>query len=264
MPVQKTKAIVLGYHSLGEADRIVTFYTRDFGKIRAVARGVRKVRSKLMGRLEILTCGDLVFFERMNKDLHIVNSFDIIEPFQVLREDLLKMAYCSYIAELIQQVEFEGEVDADTFDLVLKIMFMMKAVDDPEILARTFEIRFLTSAGLSPQLDSCVACTRHIEGQNPQKLRFNIARGGVLCSKCSQSDSYAISVSRGTLELMKRIQQSPLELIPRLRLLEVARRELRKILSSFISFHTDSRRLRSLDFLASIERDQSLRGSISL
>jgi DNA repair protein RecO (recombination protein O) len=264
MPVQKTKAIVLGCHPLGEADRIVTFYTRDFGKIRAVARGVRKVKSRLCGRLEILTCGDLVFFERTDKDLHVVNSFDIDESFQVLREDLLKMAYCSYLAELIQQVESLGIPSTDTFELVLDIMFMMKTTDDPEMLARTFEIRLLTSAGLSPQLDSCVACSSDIGNVGAvTTLGFNVDRGGVLCSECSMArQASVISVSRGTVELMKRMQRTPLELIPRLKILETSRRELRRLLRSFISFHVDSGPLRSLSFLASIERDQSLVASL--
>ena len=255
MPVQKTKAIVLGYHPLGEADRIVVFYTEDFGKVRAVARGARKVKNRLCGRLEILTYGDLVFFERIDKDLHIVNSFDIIEPFQGLREDLLKIAYCSYLAELIQQVGTEGEAEADIFDLTLNIMFMMKTTHDPEMLARTFEIRLLTSAGFSPQLDSCVVCSCDIG--NMTSLGFNVTRGGVLCSEC-KSTAHAMSISRGTVELMKRMRRTPLELIPRLRIVETSRHELRKLLKSFISFHADIGRLRSLDFLASIERERSV------
>ena len=266
MPVQKTKAIVLGYHPLGEADRIVIFHTKDFGKIRAVARGVRKVKSRLCGRLEILTCGDLVFFERINKDLHVVNSFDIAESFQVLREDLLKMAYCSYLAELIQQVESPGVPSADTFELLLDIMFMMKAANDPEMLARVFEIRLLTSAGLSPHLDTCVACSGNIDdvgAGHSSALEFNVARGGVLCSECSMArQASVISISRGTVELMKRMQRTPLELIPRLKILETSRRELRRALRSFISFHIDSGPLRSLDFLASIEKDESLVASL--
>jgi len=263
LPVQKTKAIVLGCYPLGEADKIVAFYTRDFGKIRAVARGGRKTKSRLCGRLEILICGTLVFFEKPDKDLHVVNSFDIVESFQVLREDLLKMAYCSYLAELIQHIESLGIPDADIFDLVLDILFMMKAIDDPEVLARAFEIRLLTSMGLSPQLDSCVACSADVGDVKATSVRFSVARGGILCSECDSElsahtttgENYSISISRGTLELMKRMQRTPLELIPRLRILEHSRLELRKLLRSFISFHLDSGRLRSLDFLASIEKD---------
>lgn len=252
MAVQKTKAIVIGYYPLGETDRIIVFYTRDHGKIRAVARGIRNIKSRLSGRLEILTYGNLVFFERVDKDLHTVNSFDIIESFQELREDLLKMTYCSYLAELIQKVEPESEANFGTFDLMLNIMLMMETTDDPEVLARAFEIRLLTEAGLSLRLDSCTACSSDIDNSNPG---FNVSAGGVLCSKCSQSDPRTIFISRGTLELMKRIQQAPLKLIPRLRISEVNRQELKKILSGFISFHIDIESLHSLSFLESITRE---------
>lgn len=259
MPVQKTKAIVLRYHPLGEADRIVAFHTEDFGNIRAVARGARKVKNRLCGRLEILTCGDLVFYERTGKDLHVVNSFDIIESFQVLREDLMKMAYCSYLAELVQHTESSGDSDSDIFELMLDIMFMMKSTDDPEMLARVFEMRLLTSTGLSPQLDVCLECSCDIGGATT--LRFNVAEGGVVCNRCvgGAEQSSALLISRGTLELMKRMQQAPLELISRLKILENNRRELRKVLRNFISFHIGVGQLRSLDFLASIESDVMLK-----
>lgn len=258
MPVQKTKAIVLGYYPLGEVDRIVVFYTRDFGNIRAVAKGVRRVKSRLCGRLEILTYGELIFFERTDKDLHIVNSFDVIDPFQVLRDDLLKMAYGYYIVELIQQVESPGSPNTYIFDLLLGTLSMMKTVDEPEVLVKTFEIRFLANAGLSPRLDSCVICSAGIGNANVF-VEFDIAKGGVICNKCSSSamaQTSKLSISLGTLELMKKMQQTPLELIPRLKMLEITRRELRRLLKSFISHHLDSKQFRSLEFLASMESDQ--------
>lgn len=259
MSVQKTKAIVLGSYPLGEADRIVTFYTGDFGRIRAVARGVRKVKSRLCGRLELLTYGDLVFFERVDKDLHVVNSFDIAESFQLLREDLQKMSYCSYLAELLQQIEPLSAPNADIFSLVLEIMSLMKSADDPEILVRAFELRFLTAVGFEPQLDACVVCSGTVDDVDTL-LGFSIGEGGVLCNKCRGEKSVnaqvpVISISRGTLELMKRLQRSPLGFVSRLKMLDMSRHELKKLLRSFISFHAGIGPLRSLDFLASLESD---------
>lgn len=255
MPVQKTEAIVLGCYALGEADRIIVFHTRDFGGVRAVARGVRKAKSRLCGSLELLTYGHLVYYERPEKELHVINTFDIIESFQTLREDLLKMAYCSYLAELVQQVEFLDSADSESFRLLLNVMFMMKTADDPEILARTFEMRLLTSAGFSPHLDSCVVCSGDIG--NAVTVGFSIPSGGILCSKCISTPGYkpVISISRGTVELMKTMQRASLDLIPKLRILETGRGELKKILRDFISFHMDSKHFRSLDFLESIEKD---------
>lgn len=251
MSVQKTKAVVIGYHLLGEVDKIVIFCTRDFGNIRAVAKGVRKVKSRLCGRMEILTYGEMVFYRRENKELHIVNSFDIIESFQILREDLLKMAYCSYLAELIQQIELPEMPNTELFDLFLDILYMMKNSDDPEILVRAFEIRVLSNAGFNPNLDSCVVCSDEIRGIN---LLFDIEKGGVICGKCgSQNKIQTTSISLGTLELMRKMQQNSLEFITRLRMLESSRRELRRLLSNYIAFHLDSKHFRSLEFLASME-----------
>ncbi|MEM2991406.1 MAG: DNA repair protein RecO [Halobacteria archaeon] len=252
MAVQKTDAIVIGYYPLGEADRIVVFYTRDHGKVRAVAKGIRKLKSRLCGKLELLTHGVLVFFERANSQLHIVDSFDITESFQTLREDLLKMAYCSYIAELIGQIKPEGDPDPDTFDLIMNIMLMMKTSTDPEMLTRAFEIRLLTAEGLGPKLDSCAICS---SGVDEKRIGFSVSAGGILCGKCSQLHPSVYSVSKGTIELMKRMQRTPISFIPRLKISALNRQELKKTLPDFISFHVELGSLHSLDFLTSIETE---------
>jgi len=268
MAVQKTEAIVIGHYALKETDKIIVFYSKEYGRIRAVAKGVRRLKSKLCGRMEIMTHGILVFYERENKDLHIVNSFDTIETFQDLRENLVKFTYCSYFAELIQQVEPENEANVEIFNLLLYMMLMMKTNNDPEMLARAFEINLLEKIGLSPRLDSCTLCSSNLSffqkslskklGYNFNqasglKISFSVSEGGILCDDCSKAVPNCIFISRGTLELMKRIQQTPLDLITRLRISQTNRLELKKVLSEFISFHIDIRNLRSLAFLDSLD-----------
>jgi DNA repair protein RecO (recombination protein O) len=252
MAVKRSDAIVIGYYPLGETDRIVVFFTKDYGKIRAVAKGVRRLKSRLCGRVEILTHGDLIFFERTGKDLHSINTFDIIETFQTLREDLLKMAYCSYMAELIQQVTSDSQSDTDIFDLMLNTMSAMKESDVPEMLVRVFEIRLLEKIGLNPRLDSCIVCSGGINDENP---RFSVRAGGVLCDKCSKSGHYSVVISRDTLDLMRRIREIPFELITVLETTEANKQEMKRLLSGFISFHVDVKNLRSLRFLESIESE---------
>ena len=252
MPVNKSTAIVIGKYPLRENDRIVVFLTRNFGKIRAVAKGAANFKSKFCGRLEILTCGELLYFQRAGKDLHSVNSFDVIEPFQMLREDLLKMAYCCYIAELIQHAIVDEEPDQQIFDLTLSIMSMMATTNDPEIIAKTFEIKLLNHMGLNPRLDSCIECSAEIKSTAP---KFSIQAGGVLCEKCSDSGNQGIKVSRGSLETIRKIQESPLDFISRLRVSDLSKHEIDKILSGFIAFHMDVKNLRSLSFLESIKSE---------
>lgn len=254
MALHKTYAVVIGLYPLGEADKIVVFYTKDYGKIRVVAKGVRKLKSKLIGKLELLSYGMLVYYERVNKDLHILNSFDTIDTFQPIRDDLLKIAYCSYMAELIQHVKPEDEIDPDTFDMMIDILSMMKTSNDPELITRVFELRLLKKLGFSPCLDFCTVCSKNVESV---KIGFSIPNGGILCNDCSSSNVVSFYISRGTLELMKRMLQTQLDLIPRLRISQLNRQEIKKLLSGFISFHVDIGKLNSLEFLKSIETGDS-------
>ena len=105
MPVQKTHAIVIRSYPLGEFDKIIIFYTADFGKVRAVARGVKRPKSRFGGSLELLNCGSLVFFERPNKDLQIVNDFDLIDAFDGIKADFDRTIYGCYLAELVDAIE---------------------------------------------------------------------------------------------------------------------------------------------------------------
>lgn len=254
MALHKTYAIIIGFYSLGEADKIIVFYTKDYGQIRAVAKGVKKLKSKLVGKLELLSYGILVFYERVNKDLHIINSFDTIETFQAIREDLLKIAYCSYIAELVQRVKHEGEIDPDTFDMIIDILYMMKTSNDPELITRVFELRLLERLGFSPRLDFCVICSKEVKGL---KIGFSVPNGGILCDDCLSLNAVSLYISRGTLELMKRMMKTKLDLILRLRISQLNRLEIRKLLSGFILFHVDIGKLNSLEFLKSIETGDS-------
>lgn len=253
MSLKRSNAIVIGHYSLGETDKIIVFFTRDYGKVRAVAKGVKRLKSKLSGRIEILTYGDLIYFERAGKDLHSVNSFDIIESFQTIKEDLLKMAYCSYIADLIQHIISEDDSDPDTFDLMLSTLYLIKSADDVEIIARAYEIKLLERMGLNPRLDLCVICSSEINEEVP---KFSIQSGGVICGKCARLGHHAFNISRESLEIMRKMANIPLDIIPSLNVSDLNRQEIKKILSGFLSFHVDMKNLRSLNFLESIEKEK--------
>lgn len=250
MPINKTEAIVIGYYPLREADRIVLFFTKEYGIIRAVAKGAMKINSKLCGRLELLNYGLLVFYRKENRELQIVSSFDVIDAFQSLREDLKKIAYCSYLAELVQKVIPEYEASSDIFNLMLNIMQVMRTYSDPELLVRTFEIRLLDTLGLSPQLDLCTNCSNPIDSN---EVIFNVPSGGVLCSNCHNPEHSCIKVSLGSIEVLKKMRSLPIGLVTRLRLSDRNRKELNAMISNFISFHIDVKGFKSLNFIRSLE-----------
>ncbi len=255
MPVQKTQAFVIRTQSLGEVDKIISFYTSNFGKMRAVARGIKRSKSRLGGSLELLNYGDLVFFERPNKDLQIINSFDILDSFGVLKDDLTKTAYAFYIAELLDVTGVEGKTNEAAFQLTLTALSTMEKVLHPELLVHAYELQLLTLMGYQPQLYNCVGCTGQITGK---VFHFSPPLGGMLCDKCFYRNSSALHLSRGTCELMKRIQMLDLPLVTRISASDAVMGELKNALSTFITFQLE-RHFKSLDFIASIKEPKGKR-----
>lgn len=254
MPVQKTHAIVIRSFALGEFDKIITLYTSNFGKVRAVARGVRRPKSRFGGSLELFNCGMLVFFERPNKDLQIINNFDLIDAFDHLKADFDQMTYACYFAELVDAIESEHSADQNVFNLLHLAFNTLGDVHDLRLLARAFESKFLDLAGYAPQLAHCVACDLPALGQT---LQFSSRLGGLLCSDCLGMDTESSSIVAGSCELMKHLRKSDLTQLTRLRASKRNHQEIKLVLSRFISYHTE-RTLKSLAFIENIEQSESL------
>src|SRR5437867_1300748 len=104
MGLERSSAIVLGSFPLGESDRVVTFFTRGFGKVRGVARSARRIRSRFGGALELFTLGELVFFDSGRSELVQVDHFDIVRPFDRARDDLLRLGHAAWMAECVARL----------------------------------------------------------------------------------------------------------------------------------------------------------------
>lgn len=253
MPLRKTRAIVIRTQNLGEADKIVTFYTPYLGKVRAVARGARKPRSRLGGRLELVNYGELVFFERPNKNLHIINSFDTIETFSQLGDELTKSAYCFYIAELVGIVVSESGANPKTFQLLLNVLSAMGDVDAPELLIHAFALRLLALVGYRPELDRCVVCNNSMDKRHSQNrtyhkdmslpVYFIASLGGVACRQCADRTYHKDMslLSQGSRAMMKSIQTANFANISRFRASKQNYREIRSVISAFIAYHFEKK-----------------------
>lgn len=254
MPVQKTHAIVIRSFSLGEYDKIITLYTANFGKVRAVARGSRRPKNRFGGSLELFNCGMLVFFERPHKDLQIINNFDLIDTFDDIKADFDRTAYACYLAELVDSIESEHSADENIFNLLRYAFNTLGDVADLRLFARAFELKFLDLAGYAPQLSYCVVCDLPTE-HHP--LHFSPRLGGLLCGECLGMDTDARTIVRGSCELMKHLRKSDLADLNRLRASERNHSEIKLVLSRFIAYHTE-RTLKSLAFIENIEQSESL------
>src|SRR5678810_5792 len=178
MPLVKTPAIALKSRKWGEADRIVTFYAKHLGKIRAVARGARRQKSRMGAALEPLTLSDLNLFEKSGDTLYRVSQVDLVEPFVRFREDLTVMAAAARMANVVAAVTPDGDPDPHLFDTLEQGLRSLVESGDPALTALLFQIRLLGLTGFRPQTDHCAACGKTREIQEPQ---FSPASGGLVC-----------------------------------------------------------------------------------
>lgn len=173
-----TEAILLAVRNFGEADKIVTFFSRDLGKIRAVAYGCRRMKSPLAGGMQVFSCLRLTAAQGANLDT--IRQCETKLPHKELREELECMAYASFLAELTAQLCPERHPEADIYDLLLTA-FRLLAQKNPRLVALTAAYRILAHTGSQPEYRLCVACGREAE----EDAFFSPDRGGCVCKACN-------------------------------------------------------------------------------
>lgn len=199
MALYKARGIVLKSIKLGEADKIVSIYSPTRGKIRAVAKGVRKTKSKFGSRLEPFTHVDMLLYE--GRDLDIVTQAEIISSFKEIRSDLDKLKYGSVMLELTEKVGQEGQESEDVFGCLLAGLKALKAATGRlPLLLGVFELKLMSAAGFHPHVRDCTACG-HAAGEG--RAAFSFRYGGLLCAQCSGKDEDALVVTSGCVELVR-------------------------------------------------------------
>src|SRR3990167_6697685 len=131
MGLGRTAAIVIGSFPLGESDRVVTFYSREHGKIRGVAKAARRIRSRFGGALELFTQGELVFFDTGRSDLLRIDHFDIVRPFGGLREDLDALGQAAWIVECVTRLTADHDRHVALYALLVRSLRALETADRP-------------------------------------------------------------------------------------------------------------------------------------
>jgi DNA repair protein RecO (recombination protein O) len=227
----QTEAIIIKKTKLGEADRILTLYTPDLGKIQAVAKGVRRPRSKMAGHLELLT-HSLVSLAR-GRNLDTVTGSQTIDGFLPLKSDLELTSYALYIVELTEQFTADHDENRPLFELLLKTLHCLCQETDRELTLRYFELRLLDLTGYRPQLGQCVSCHQPLK---PETNFFSPRAGGMLCPGCQRSQPPAHSISVDALKVLRWLQDSEEGAADRLRINQRLSRELETVMRAYLRY----------------------------
>jgi len=234
MPIHKSEAIVLSRYNFRETSLIANFYTRDFGKISGILKGIRKEPAKFASNLEPFSYNDLIFYKSRSSALHLVSQCDVKDNFHNIRNSIDKVGVAGLMMELTSVIMPQEDANDEVFNLMLESLRELEASNTPEKIMTIFKIKMLALSGFKPHFDSCVCCNQRIE--NAQS-KFSLSLGGLLCAQCYKKDIKARNIFRGTIASILYIEKNALKTNLNLGMNPQIKRELSIILNSFLEFH---------------------------
>jgi len=245
----KTHAMVIRRARLREADRVITLFTRELGKVSAMAKGVRKANARLAGHLELLTYTDITLARGKNLDT-IIGS-QTLSPHLAIRNSLERTAYAMYLAELVYHFAPEEQANEPLFDLLIETMESLGETPNPELLVRYFELNLLKNLGYRPELRRCPSCGTELKAVTNY---FSPTSGGVLCPNCANElTAYPVSVSG--LKVMRFLLENRYDASSRLKLEPDLNREIGAIVRVYLHFLLE-KGIRSAAWLDELKMNQ--------
>lgn len=259
MALLKTPAIALKSRRWGEADRIVTFYTLRFGKVRGVARGARRIKSRFGSALEPFVHSELNLFEKAGDSLYRVTQADIREPFGPLREDLTLMSAAARLTNLVAAVTADHDPGPRVFETLLAGLRALSEAKEPGLVTLLFQVKLLGLTGFRPQTDHCAACGREVAapvattssvaGAGAGRGAFAPLAGGLVCGPCAgRQRDRCLPLSPGGLAFLRQALRWSPAMMTRLKAAGLVRQELEAAVDAYVTV-VAGRRLPPADFL---------------
>ncbi len=245
----RTEGIVLRRSEFGEADRLLTLMTPYRGKIRGLAKGVRKLKSRKAGHVELLMRTD--FFLAVGRSLDIITQAQVIEPYRLLREDMRRITYGYYMGELVDRFMREGEESQAVYRLLCDGLGWVCTTRDFMRTARYFELRLLGYVGYRPQLERCVRCEGAI---GPGAHFFTPEYGGIVCQRCGETSTGLFPVTGEVVSLLRVFQMSSYQTCLAQSISRQARESMEEIMHGYITYLLE-RQLKSVEYLKVLRRE---------
>ena len=249
-----TPAIVLRRIDYGEYDFVITLFTLKKGKISVIAKSAKKSKKRFGGILELFSVLDVVCNVGRRKGLPVLQEAALKFPFFDIRSSTLKTAYASYWAELINEWMESGQKQVQLYQL---FQYVLRELDSCRIseaaLSILFQMKFLTISGLAPNLRQCSVCRIEVEKVKETRIRFDFAKGGILCGGCAPKTLQKTFLSKGVIKQLLWIEKGELVKAVRIRFTSDALREGLEFLETFVPYHV-GKEPRSLKFLHQIRK----------
>lgn len=243
----KTRAVILRRSDFGEADRLLTLLTPQYGKIRAIAKGARRPTARSAGHVELYTVAEMVIAEGRN--LNVVTQIDLIEPFLALHDELNRIAYANLFAELVDRFSVDSEENPRAYDLLVAgLGWLCESEVDLRLAARYFELRLLGVMGYAPSLFDCAVSGETLQ---PEDQFYSAEDGGVVSPAYASGHSYMISLPLNDFKILRHFMRYSWSEVKRLKLNPENYFKLEQVLHTTITYLLEQR-LQSVAFLKRI------------
>lgn len=224
--LQKCEGVVLRTIDYGETNKIVTLYTREWGKYGVMARGAKKPKSRLAAVTQPFTYG--FFLIQKGSGLGNLKQGEIINSWRPIKEDLFITAYASYIVELTDKITEEKKTNPFLFELLYQTLNDLNEGYDPDIMKNIYEMKMLNSLGLFLELNQCVFC-----GSKEGSFSFSIREGGIICHRCLEKDPYHLKTTQATIKLLRIFYFLDINRLGSISVKAETKLELKKVIDSY-------------------------------
>lgn len=241
--IKKTEVIILNGMDYRETSRIITAFSEGFGKIKLIAKGVRKPKSRMAAALQSLVNSEIVFYKKETSEIYLVKEAEMVEFFTGIHNDLIRYNYATVIIDFLFTFLAQEQVSKTLYQyclFTLQRINQRKKEELPFILIQ-FLLKGATLLGFRIELEKCTTCGQKSFSQ----VYFSNEKGGILCEKCRVSNSFAVKISRPIYHLMKKIQKQEKEEYRK----QIKLEDLQKVfflLSNWFNYH-NHRTLKTLN-----------------
>jgi len=232
MPAEKATAIVLRTVEFMETSLVLTLFTREFGKVRALAKGGRRLKGPFESALDLLAVCRIVFLRKSSEALDLVTESKLVRRFRPAGRNLASLYAGYYVAELLNELTDDYDPHVELFDLADESLTALSAGEPVANRVLRFELVALRVLGHLPSLDACVDCGVGVPAIG--RVAFGSLEGGVLCPKCAGGKREVVSASAGVLRAMKQLADPVGQTWRRLRIDTRSRGELRRLLNHYL------------------------------
>jgi len=246
MPLKKTEAIVLKSQRQGETSKILTLYTRTFGKLTVIAKGARSMRSKFGGSLELLNYISIVFYEKETREIQLLSQADIIEFFAGIKQSVEKTALAMAVCELVNNLEIGIEPNPNLFKLHLEALRAIDKSENSMNVLRAFQVKLLNILGFRPDFTTCSKCKSQKQGT----VAFDITQGSFICEACSQNKAAGMILSADSFDALRSFQRDSLASLNGLLAFANSQQQVDGFISAYLKYHVEGLRdLKAVKFL---------------